>query len=113
MSAFEANHASHALKFRTRRSSTRGAPRGLFGNIGLICPVVTKEKSTHFAAAGTAKNYSGGGRNMTSCLADSATTSGGVCSFMLWMAQNRSYNLRVGVTQKKHFTVWSVLLKMP
>jgi hypothetical protein len=27
---------------------------------------------------------------MTSCLADSATTSGGVCSFMLWIAQNKS-----------------------
>src|SRR5713226_4327716 len=29
----------------------------------------------------------GGGRNMTSCFADSATTSGGDCSFMLWIAQ--------------------------
>ena len=35
-------------------------------------------------------HYSGGGRNMTSCFADSATTSGGDCSFMLWIAQNRS-----------------------
>ena len=55
-----------------------------------LCPVVTKRKST-FAGAGLENNYSGGGgRNMTSCLAESATTSGGVCSFMLWMAQNRS-----------------------
>ncbi len=33
---------------------------------------------------------SGGGRNTISCLAESATTSGGFCSFMLWIAQNRS-----------------------
>ena len=33
---------------------------------------------------------SGGGRKSTSCLADSATTSAGVCSGMLWIAQNRS-----------------------
>jgi hypothetical protein len=32
----------------------------------------------------------GGGRNMTSCLAESATTSGGFCSFIEWIAQNRS-----------------------
>ena len=32
----------------------------------------------------------GGGRKSTSCLADRATTSAGVCSGMLWMAQNRS-----------------------
>ena len=32
----------------------------------------------------------GGGRNETSCLAASATTSSGFCSFMLWIAQNRS-----------------------
>src|SRR5262249_60028359 len=32
----------------------------------------------------------GGGRNTTSCLAASATTSSGFCSFMLWIAQNRS-----------------------
>jgi len=35
-------------------------------------------------------SYSGGGRNTTSCLAESATTSGGFCSFMPWIAQNRS-----------------------
>ena len=33
---------------------------------------------------------SGGGRKSTSCLAASATTSAGVCSVMLWIAQNRS-----------------------
>ena len=33
---------------------------------------------------------SGGGRKSTSCLAERATTSAGVCSGMLWMAQNRS-----------------------
>ena len=33
---------------------------------------------------------SGGGRNTISCLAESATTSGGFCSFMPWIAQNRS-----------------------
>src|SRR5262249_33662859 len=55
----------------------------------------------------------GGGRNTTSCLADSATTSFGVCSAMLWIAQNKSYRRRVGETQKKHFTGWSDLLKMP
>ena len=32
----------------------------------------------------------GGGRNTTSWLAESATTSSGVCSFMPWIAQNRS-----------------------
>src|SRR5262245_60290935 len=43
-------------------------------------------------AGETRKAYSasGGGRNTTSCLAESATTSGGFCSFMPWMAQNRS-----------------------
>jgi hypothetical protein len=34
--------------------------------------------------------YSGGGRNTTSCLAERATTSSGFCSFMLWIAQNKS-----------------------
>ena len=49
------------------------------------------EGTSTFAGAEPENNYSGGGgRNMTSCLAESATTSGGVCSFMLWMAQNRS-----------------------
>ena len=32
----------------------------------------------------------GGGRNITSCLAASATTSSGFCSFIEWMAQNKS-----------------------
>ena len=32
----------------------------------------------------------GGGRKITSCFAESAITSGGDCSFILWMAQNRS-----------------------
>ena len=49
----------------------------------------------------------GGGRNVTSWRAESATTSFGFWSFIEWIAQNRSYSRRVGDTQKKHFTVWS------
>ncbi len=56
---------------------------------------------------------SGGGRNTTSCLADRATTSGGFCSFMPWIAQNRSYSLRVGVTQNRHLIGCSDLLNNP
>ena len=41
-------------------------------------------------ARAASHHASGGGRNTTSCLAESATTSGGFCSFMPWIAQNRS-----------------------
>ena len=34
--------------------------------------------------------HAGGGRKLISCLAASATTSGGFCSFIEWIAQNRS-----------------------
>src|SRR4051812_30565292 len=56
---------------------------------------------------------SGGGKNTISCLAESATTSGGFCSFMPWIAQNRSYSLRVGVTQNRHLIGCSDLLNRP
>ena len=36
---------------------------------------------------GVRSHAPGGGRNITSCLADSATTCSGFCSFMLWIAQ--------------------------
>ena len=41
-------------------------------------------------ATTSSRRYAGGGRNTTSYLAASATTYSGFCSFMLWIAQNRS-----------------------
>ena len=55
----------------------------------------------------------GGGRKWMLCSAASATTASGVCSFMLWMPQNRSYSRRVGETQNSTFDVRPDLLKMP
>jgi hypothetical protein len=44
-----------------------------------------------FACGARQKGHAScGGRNTTSCLAESATTSGGLCSFMPWIAQNKS-----------------------
>src|SRR5919198_878898 len=72
---------------------------GQQGGVGATrskCPLpATRGEGAHRASALVGfqhddSDYPGGGRNTTSCLAASATTSSGFCSFMLWIAQNRS-----------------------
>ena len=54
-------------------------------------PVIDNSQSALFVCDEMQRCHaSGGGRNTTSCLAESATTSGGFCSFMPWIAQNKS-----------------------
>src|SRR5437588_1475581 len=112
---------------RTRRPT--GRPRGRkrnnflhFGPLRQLAAVTlagrgARAQNSKLARPGgtgvTRYSASGGGRNTTSCLAESATTSGGFCSFMPWIAQNRSYSLRVGVTQNRHLIGCSDLLNRP
>ena len=83
----------------TKRAGLRERPRISLRSCGL------RDYDTH--APG------GGGRKWMLCSAASATTASGVCSFMLWIAQNRSYNRRVGDTQNSVLAVRPDLLKMP
>jgi hypothetical protein len=53
-------------------------------------PPSSRETGVSRNHEGERDHAGGGGRNMTSCLAESATTSSGFCSFMEWMPQNRS-----------------------
>jgi hypothetical protein len=68
---------------------------GLTASVTAACPL---NRATARSPSPAALRYAveennydaGGGRKMISCLAAIATTSGGFCSFMLWIAQNRS-----------------------
>ena len=78
----------------------------LFVNDALDAPPVKHERKRQSAEARACDEHfqrrrslrltqahfacSGGGRKSTSCLAESATTSAGVCSAMLWIPQKRS-----------------------
>ena len=73
--AFDAPPMKHE---RERQSAEARARNEHFHG---VCSLPSAQ--AHFAS-------SGGGRKSTSCLADSATTSAGVCSAMLWIPQKRS-----------------------
>jgi hypothetical protein len=62
--------------------------KGIYG--GSACAHLSRKAMPVFAALMSRAHAGGGGKNITSCRAESATTSSGRCSFIEWIAQKRS-----------------------